>query len=146
MLSRAFRLCINKFLAILLLLSINVFAFECPEFNNSNELEVYWEKQPQVFVAHVIAGKYNDNSAVRYEYDLKISKVLKGEKLESLHIKGDWSLSLTMGAQYIFFTASENLTFCDLVLPFSYEWLERPDLPVKRKYVEKIVELSGYKP
>ena len=136
----------NKCAVILLLVSINVVAFECPEFNNSKELELYWEKQPKVFVAHVVAGKYNENSAVPYEYDLEVSKLLKGEKLENLQIKGDWSLSLTMGAQYVFFAKNESITFCDLVLPFSYGWLERPDLPVKRKYVEKIVELSGYKP
>jgi len=136
----------KKYVAFLLLVSTNVIAFECPEFNNSKELELYWEKQPQVFVAHVVMGKYNENSSVRYEYDLEVSHILKGGKIENLHVKGDWSLSLSMGTQYVFFTKNENITFCDLVLPFSYDWLERPDIPVKRKYVEKIVKLSGYKP
>ncbi|MDO6421546.1 hypothetical protein [Saccharophagus degradans] len=136
----------NKYILILLLFCTNVLAFECPEFNNSMELDLYWEKQPQVFVAHVVSGKYNENSDIRYEYDLVIDHVLKGEVSKTLHVKGDWSLSLNMGGEYVFFTKNENISFCDLVLPFSYVWLERPDLPVKRKYVEKIVELSGYKP
>nr|WP_010133775.1 hypothetical protein [Microbulbifer agarilyticus] len=131
---------------ILLLFSSASFGWECADPRQPGSIEEFWNERPLVVVAQVISGKYDQNSKEEYQYVVAVKHVLKGSAEKSLSIQGDFSLQLKMSEQYIFFVKNNKIDFCDLVLPFSYSWLERPDIPVERARVEKVVELSGYKP
>lgn len=132
---------------ILLLQAPFSIAWECPHSHLSAEkkLEYIWANSKEVVVAVVQSGRLSGENGGYYEYDLGVSHALKSEHPDTIKIQGDWSIQLTIGQQYVFFKNGNKLDFCDLVLPFEFQWLEREDVPRQREYVEKILSLSGYR-
>ncbi|WP_445357609.1 hypothetical protein ACJJIC_18475 [Microbulbifer sp. ANSA002] len=94
----------------------------------------------------MVSGKYDLNAKDEYEYQLSVKHWLKGNLGRKSNIQSRDSLQLSISEKYIFSIKNSTVDFCELILPFSYSWLERFDIPVEQARVEKIVELSGYKP
>lgn len=129
----------NLYLA-LLIASPASFAWECPGDAKMSELEYSWKNSSLVYVATVMAGEYSPEKDYPYRYDLQVNESFKPVGSVEFSIKGDWSVSLALGEKYVFFANGNTLDFCNLVLSFDRQWMEREDVPARRAYVEQILK------
>ncbi|WP_444908985.1 hypothetical protein [Microbulbifer sp. TRSA005] len=123
---------------ILFLCSSTCYSWECAERDPPVYIEEFWNQRPRVIVAQVVSGKYDLKARDEYEYQLLVKHWLKGNLRRNLNIQSRDSLQLSISEKYIFPIKNSTVDFCELILPFSYSWLERFDIPVERARVEKL--------
>lgn len=123
----------NILLIILILISQNVFSWECPETNNSYDLDTHWKLATDVFWGKVVEGKYTKRKDYENDIDftVEIYDIFKG----NLKNKVDLSTShealfhgVEIGENYIFFLYGDNkLDFCGILVEVQHhiETLDR---------------------
>ena len=141
----------KKYIVIFLVSIIPSFslAWECPRHTHKNknidELEYLWINKANVFLGSLNKGEVSSDKK-GYLYVIDVQDNLKGDAENSVSLKADGVSPLAFGESYIFFTDDDDeLDFCDFYREFSMEWLEREDIPRHREFVERILEITGYR-